>query len=130
MQMNFRVGEIRQTAAMIEMHVSKDNMANIIRMQTQALDLPEGRFLRVHWNVRYYLEQAHDSGRMRIISKARASIDQGQALICLNQGANGSSLQAGRPTGITGETIENMDRHSEITLHDSNRGYSNKSSYS
>jgi hypothetical protein len=112
---------------MIEVHVCKDDVANILRGKTQALDLPEGCFLWIHGNMRYYLEHTQDSRRMGIISKAWTCVDQDQALIRLNQGANGTGFQPGRPTGIAGETIENVDRHYEFTLHESKWGYATKS---
>ena len=109
--MDLGMGKIRQSAAMVEVHVRENDMPHSLGTKTQTLDLPDRRFLGVHRNMRDHLEQAYDRGWVGVILQAGSRVDEHQALRGLNQAADSAGLQPGWPACVAGKDIESVDRH-------------------
>ena len=110
--MDFRMGEIRQSAAMVKVHVRQDDMFYIFRLIAQPPHLMDGGFLRVKGHPGDETEELREPGGMCIIIQPQACVDEGQPLIGLKQQADCTCLPPTRDARITGETVEDMDLHS------------------
>jgi len=108
------MGEIWQSAAMVEVHVREDDMFYIFRLITQPSDLMHGGFLRVKGHPGDETEELREPGGMCIIIQPQACVNESQPLIGFKQQADCTCLPRTRNARITGETVENMNLH-EIT---------------
>ncbi len=106
-------GEIRQTAAVVKMHVGEDDVADVFRAIAEPLDLVEGGFFRVKGNLHQYPEQIHHPVRAGVILQAWPGVNQPEALIRFHQGADQPGLLLERWAVITGKAVEEVDGHKQ-----------------
>ena len=105
------VGEIRQPAAVIEVHVGQDDVAHVLRGVAQAGDLAQGRFLRIQGHVRNHLEHAQDRWSAQVIVQAWTCVDQRQPLAGFDQQAQRPAAPVRRYARVASEAVEVMNVH-------------------
>ncbi len=114
--MDMQLGErkIRQTTAVVKVHMGKHDMADIFGLKAEFSNLIESSLLRIKWHIRDDLEQPQHAMRVCIIFPARTRVYQYQTLRSFHQRTDQTCLQPGRRAGIASEAVENMDRHTDM----------------
>jgi len=85
MNMNYGVGEIRQTTAVVKVHMGQHDVPHVLRLVAEARDLAHGGLLRVHGHSRDDLEQACDARLVDVIILPKARIHEYKPLAGLDQ---------------------------------------------
>jgi hypothetical protein len=76
--------EIRQAAAVIEMHVGEHDVTHILRLVAEMRDLMHGSLCRVHGGNRHNLKRANDARLVGVIILAKARIDEYKPVVGFN----------------------------------------------
>jgi hypothetical protein len=105
------VGKVGEATAVIEMHVAKNHVTDLLRVEPKTSDLSDSCFLGVHGYLRDGLEHTEDAWWTKIVVKARASIDQDKPLIGADQEAKSASAPSAREAGTASEAVEKVDVH-------------------
>lgn len=113
MYMHFSMRKISQSAAVVEVHMCKDDVSHVFGFVPQPFHLINRSLVRVEWHIRNNSKELREGGRIGVIFQAKTCVDENQILICFGQKTNQPRFQIAK-TGIACEAIENVESHSFI----------------
>ena len=86
--MNFGMGKIWQTACVVKVHVSHEDMTYIRRLMSQSLNLMESRLVNIARGAHHPCEKLHLFPWICEITNAKTGIHKHGSLICFDQQAS------------------------------------------
>jgi len=85
--MDAGVGEIRQSAAVIEVHVGQHHVTHVHRIVTEKGDLPDCSLVRIQRHMCENLESAKYTRLVNVVPLARTCVDEHEPLVGFDQQA-------------------------------------------
>jgi len=113
MHVDFCAGKIRQAAAMVEVHVRKQDVFDILGLISKPLHLMDRRFVRIERHICDDAKEFCKPGRVSVIAKTKTGIHKSKPLIRFNKQADRTCFPIVE-TGIAGETVKQMNGHGDI----------------
>jgi hypothetical protein len=114
MRVDFGVGEVGQPAAVIEVHVGKDDVPHFFRIVSQPPDPIHSRFVGVKGHDGDDAEKFRHPAWVGVFVQSKSRIHENQPLIGFDQETDHAGFQAAGQTGVAGEAIEQVNGHWHI----------------
>ncbi len=105
------VGKVGQAARVVEVEVGRDDVAHIVRVETERGELRDRRLGAVGLRAHERREDAPELARVRRVRAPEARVDQDEAVGALDQQAVADELRARQQPSLAGEHARPAGTH-------------------